>query len=136
MDDYTDDCFLFLAHAQRFYHVGIPIKPFAHVGVYGVGGNVVRVYVDHFAHFRNDGDFWEEGTFYCHAEILKEDRGVVCLAFSMEGNSLFYGIADYFPAFSKSGVARFPYRNYGIFVHPFAVFFQQTIFGNGNCAHR
>ena len=117
MDGDPDGDFLFLAHAERFYHLGVSLKPFTHPYLYGVGGNAVRLYADDVLDFRNDGAVWEESALYRHPEIFTEDRAVICVAVSMERDCVFYGVVGDFPALSKGGVARFLDRCYGLFVH-------------------
>ena len=112
--------------------MGISVEPFAYPCLYAVGGNAVRVNANDVAHFRNDGAVWEEGAVYRYAEILKKNRAFVRLAFSMEGNRFFYGAACDFPYLSKGGVACVFDCFDGVFVHPFAVLFQQTLYGGGN----
>ena len=67
----TDDCFLFLAHAQRFYHLDVSAEPFKNARIHGVRRDAVRVDADDLARVRADGDFWQESQIHRHAEILE-----------------------------------------------------------------
>ena len=136
MDDCTDGDIFLLADAKRFHHVGFPFKPFADVGLYGIGGYVVRLDADNLAHFRDDGAVWEESAVYCYPEIITQDWGLVCPALSVEGNCVFHGTIDDFPDFPKGGLARILNRVDGVLVHHFTVFFQQTVLGSGNGGNR
>ena len=132
MDGDPDGDFLFLAHAERFYHLGVPLKPFTHPYLYGVGGNAVRLYVDDVLDFRNDGTVWEESALYRHPEIFTKNRVAICVTFSMERDCVFYGVVGDFPALSKGGVAGFLDCCHGLFVYHSALFLEQAIHGGGN----
>ena len=132
MDGDPDGDFLFLAHAERFYHLGVSLKPFTHPYLYGIGGNAVRLYADDVLDFRNDGAVWEKSAFYRNAEILQENRDSFRPAFSMERDCFFHRIADCVDCLPKGGLAGVFDCSDGVFVYSFAVFLQQALHGGGN----
>ena len=136
MDDYSDDRFLFLAHAQRLHHVDVQAQSFAHAHLYGVRRDVVRLDVDNFAGVRAHGYIWEESEIYRYAEVLAKDHALVCAQIPMEGDCVFdVAFGDFFDL-SRRGVARIAHYRDRIFVDYIAVFLEYSIHGIGNGADR
>jgi hypothetical protein len=101
LDDYPHGDFFLFAYAERFHHVGISVEYRAYLNLHAVGGYFVWFNVDNLIGFCLDGYVWEESSFYCHAEILAEDRAFVCIKIPMENNSNHFCITDYSDIFSN-----------------------------------
>lgn len=136
MDDRTDDNFLFLAYAQRFFHVELSIQSFAHATLHRFRDYALRLDADDFINLGCDGDDGQKSPFYRHAEILAKNRGVVCLKIPMERNCVFERVACDSVAFPWGSFARAAHRGDGVCVDCVAFLFQRSLYGRRNGGDR
>lgn len=132
MDDYPHGDFLLFPDAQRFHHVDVPIKSLADGGVYGVGGDAVRVDADDVVGVCDDGAFGKESALYRHAEIVAKNRILVRVALSMERACVFHNLVGDFVDFPRRRMADIVDYLDGVFFHLAVVLLEYPLYPLGN----